>query len=139
MTTSTTTLPAAGTEGRRRRRVAVLGASVLAGLLTWAVLDLLLGVDLSARTGPTVRTVGPGAVAFAALLAGAAGWLTLALLERVTTHARRVWTVLAGTVLILSLVGTLGGVTAGAIGGLIALHLGVGLTIILGLRGRARD
>lgn len=138
MTTSTTTVPAARTERRGRRRVAVLGAAVLAGLLTWAVLDLLLGVDLSARTGGTVRTVGPGAVVFAALLAGAAGWLTLALLERATTHARRVWTVLAGAVLVLSLVGTLGGVTAGAIGGLMALHLGVGLTIILGLRGRAR-
>ena len=138
MTTSTTPAPGIRTEHRARRRLAVLGVTVLAGLLTWAVLDLVLGVSLSAQTGPTVRTVGPGAIAFAALLAGGAGWLTLALLERATGHGRRVWTVLAGVVLTLSLVGTLGGTHPGAIAGLMALHLVVGLTIILGLRGRAR-
>lgn len=138
MTTSTTTATATRTEHRGRRRAAVLGLTVLTGLLTWAVLDLLLGIDLSAQTGLTVRAVGPAAVAFAALVAGVAGWASLALLERVTIHARRVWTVLAGVVLAGSLLGTLGGVSAAAVGGLMALHLMVGLTVILGLRGRAR-
>lgn len=139
MTPSTTTVLTASTEHRGRRRLAVLGVTVLTGLLTWAVLDLLLGVDLSAQTGSTVRAVGPAAIVFAALLAGAAGWASLALLERVTIHARRVWTVLAGVVLAGSLLGALGGVSAAAIGGLMALHLMVGLTIILGLRGRPRS
>lgn len=138
MTTSTTNATATRTEHRGRRRAAVLGLTVLTGLLTWAVLDLLLGIDLSAQTGLTVRAVGPAAVAFAALVAGVAGWASLALLERVTIHARRVWTVLAGVVLAGSLLGTLGGVSAAAVGGLMALHLMVGLTVILGLRGRAR-
>lgn len=139
MTTSTTNATATRTEHRGRRRAAVLGLTVLTGLLTWAVLDLLLGIDLSAQTGLTVRAVGPAAVAFAALVAGVAGWASLALLERVTIHARRVWTVLAGVVLAGSLLGTLGGVSAAAVGGLMALHLMVGLTVILGLRGRARE
>lgn len=138
MTTSTTNATATRTEHRGRRRAAVLGLTVLTGLLTWAVLDLLLGIDLSAQTGLAVRAVGPAAVAFAALVAGVAGWASLALLERVTIHARRVWTVLAGVVLAGSLLGTLGGVSAAAVGGLMALHLMVGLTVILGLRGRAR-
>ncbi|HIZ35392.1 MAG TPA: hypothetical protein H9815_06415 [Candidatus Ruania gallistercoris] len=136
MTSSTTTIPAVRKAQRRRRRLAVVGATVLAALLTWAVLDLLLGVDLSARTGPTVRVVGPAAIVPAALLVAAAGWALLALLEKVTAHARRVWTVIAGIVLGLSLVGTLGGTHPGAIAGLMALHLVVGLTIIVGLRGR---
>ncbi|WP_147915876.1 DUF6069 family protein [Ruania zhangjianzhongii] len=138
MTTSTTTATATRTEHRGRRRLAVLGVTVLAGLLTWAVLDPLLGIDLRAQTGSAIRAVGPAAIVFAALLAGAAGWASLALLERVTIHARRVWTVLAGVVLAGSLLGALGGVSAAAIGGLMALHLVVGLTVLLGLRGRAR-
>ena len=138
MTSSTAAVPATPIQHRGRRRLAVLGATVLAGLLTWAVLEPLLGVQLSAQTGPAVRAVGPGAIVFAALLAGGAGWLTLAWLERMTAHGRRVWTVIAGIVLAGSLVGTLGGVTTAAIGGLMALHLVVGLTIIIGLRGRAR-
>lgn len=137
MTTSTATATATRTEHRGRRRAAVLGLTVLAGLVTWAVLDLLLGVDLSAQTGSAVRAVGPAAIVFAALLAGSAGWASLALLERLTVHARRVWTVLAGVVLAGSLLGALGGVSAAAIGGLMALHLVVGLTVILGMRGRA--
>ena len=136
MTSSTTTIPAVRKAQRRRRRLAVVGATVLAALLTWAVLDLLLGVDLSARTGPTVRVVGPATIVPAALLVAAAGWALLALLEKVTAHARRVWTVIAGIVLGLSLVGTLGGTHPGAIAGLMALHLVAGLTIIVGLRGR---
>lgn len=133
----TTPLPADRKTRRGRRRLAVLGLAALAGLATWAVVVPLLGVPLAARTGPTVTIIGPVSVAVAAVVAGGAGWLALALLERVTMYARRVWTVLAGVVLVLSLLGPLGGVGGASIGGLLALHLLVGLTIIVGLRGRA--
>ncbi len=139
MTASTTPAVTADRGTRRgRRRLAVLGVTVLAGLATWAVVVPVLGVRLAAQTGPTVTVIGPVAVAVAAAVVGVAGWLVLALLERVTVHARRVWTVLAGVVLVLSLLGPLGGVGGAAIGSLAALHLVVGLTIILGLRRSAQ-
>ena len=121
---------------RGRRRLAVLALAVLAGLATWAVAVLLLGVPLAARTGPTVTAIGPVSVTVVAAVVGGAGWLARAMLERVTVHARRVWTVLASMVLVLSLLGPLTGVGGAAIGSLVALHLVVGLTILLGLRGR---
>lgn len=138
MTASTTTAPAARTGPRGRRRLAVLGASVLAAMVTWAVLVPLLGIELAAHTGTGTIAVGPVSVAVAAAVIAAAGWATLALLERVTTHARRLWTVIASVVLALSMLGPLGGVGGAAMGGLVALHLVVGLTIIVGLRGRDR-
>src|SRR5690625_7369860 len=88
----TTPLPADRKTRRGGRRLAVLGLAALAGLATWAVVVPLLGVPLAARTGPTVTIIGPVSVAVAAVVAGGAGWLALALLERVTMHARRVWT-----------------------------------------------
>lgn len=123
---------------RGRRRLAVLGVSVLAGLATWTVLVPILGTELAAHTGTGTLAVGPVSVAVAAAVIAGAGWVTLAVLERLTGHARRLWTVIAGVVLALSLLGPLGGVGGAAIGGLMALHLVVGLTIIVGLRGRDR-
>src|SRR5699024_2604639 len=126
----TTPLPADRRTRRGGRRLAVLGLAALAGLATWAVVVPLLAVPLAARTGRAVTILWAVSVAVAAVVAGAAGWLALALLERVRMHARRVWTVLAGVVLVLSRLGPLGGVGGGAIGGLLALHLVVGLTLI---------
>lgn len=132
--TAPTTSRTPATTGRLRRRLAVLAVTVLTGLATWAVLDLLLGVELRAHTGSTVSTVGPGSVAFAALVIAGAGWALLAVLERRTALARRVWTVVAVVTLVLSLLGALGGASAAAIAGLMALHVVVGLTVIIGMR-----
>lgn len=136
MTSSTTATRPADTRRHNLRRLGVLGSAMLAGLLTWVVEVPVLGLELLVGTGASVTTVGPASVLVAALVAGGAGWLTLALLERATAHGRRVWTLIAGVVLGLSLLGPLGGGSGGVIAGLMALHLVVGLTILLGLRGR---
>jgi hypothetical protein len=106
----------------------------------WLVSDPLVGIDLSAGTGETARTVGPPSIVVAAVLTGMAGWGLLAFLERRLPRGRRIWQITAWTVLALSL---LGPVSAGATGGvlvsLIAMHVAVGATLVLGLAGRAAD
>lgn len=120
--------------GRRRRRALVLATAPLTGLATWAVVDLALGVDLVAREGATgTRTIGPDDVVVAALVVAAAGWGLLALLERWRGHGRW-WAPVAWTVLALSLLGTLAGIGLPAVAGLMALHVTVGLAVILTLR-----
>lgn len=117
----------------RTRRPAVLVLTVLAALLAWCLLEPVAGVELRARTGATITSVGPGAVAVAALLASGAGWGLLALLERLLARPLRAWNVVAVLVLLASLPGALAGAGAAAVTGLMALHVVVGLTVIVGL------
>ncbi|MFB4317413.1 DUF6069 family protein [Actinomadura sp. 21ATH] len=122
-----------------RRFLTVLIATA-AALAHWALLDLVAGADLVARTGGSERPVGAAMVAAGSLAAGLAAWGLLALLERVADRARLIWTVIAGAVLVLSLAGPLGGaVGAGNAAALAGLHLTVGAALIAGLprRGRA--
>ena len=126
--------PAAGRSRTRIRSLAVLGAAV-AALAVWALAELL-GVDLQVqgRQGQ-LEAVGPAAVALSSVLAGLAGWAALAVLERFTGHARTAWTLLAGVVLALSMVGPLtGGVTAGAKAALALMHLAVAVVLVPALR-----
>src|SRR5689334_6042682 len=94
----------------RRALVVVVGA--VCGLIAWTMLGPVAGHDLVVRLGPNGATqrVGPVAVIVTALVAGLAGWGLLAILERLTTHARTIWTVLAFVVLAVSLLGPLNGV-----------------------------
>jgi hypothetical protein len=73
-------------------------------------------------------------VALASLLAGLAGAGLLALLERLTTNARRVWTIAAVVLLLISLAGPLGGVKPSTVVALICLHVLVGGALIVGYR-----
>jgi hypothetical protein len=107
------------------RALAVL-AAIVATLVVWAVEVQLLGIDLRARPVPGAppTVVGPAAVASFTLLAGLVAWGLLAVLERVTTPARRVWIIVAVVALLISLLGPLGGgVTATAAIGLACMHL----------------
>ncbi|MBQ1042966.1 MULTISPECIES: DUF6069 family protein [unclassified Micromonospora] len=131
-----TTFPTvAARPNRRRDRLLTVLAAAAAPLLGWLVAVPLAGVDLVARTGSTDQRVTPVAVVVSALLAGLAGWALLALLERLTARARTVWTVVAGLVLLVSLLGPLGGaVGAAARLTLVAFHLLAGAVLITGLR-----
>jgi thiazole synthase ThiGH ThiG subunit len=63
-----------------------------------------------------------------------AGWGLLALLERRTVNARKVWTIVAACACIMSLGSPLGGgIGIGAKLGLASLHLIVGAVVIVGL------
>lgn len=136
MTTSTTTHPRTSVAGRRAVAAA---AAVAAGLAVWIAAVPVLGVDLSARSGEDLLVVGPGAVFLAGLLASLAALGLLALLERTTTRPRDVWTIVAVSVLAVSLAGPLLQATsAAAAATLLAMHVAVGTAIIVPVGRTAR-
>ena len=111
MTTATTCI-------RIQRALAVLG-TVAATATCWTLNVPLGGAELTVRTNGTTSVV------------GLAGWALLALLERFVRRPARVWTVIALTVLVLSLAGPLGsGVGATTKIALVGLHLTVGLVLV---------
>jgi hypothetical protein len=119
--------------------LAIAGAAV-AALAIWAIAVPIAGLDLMVGSGATARTVGPVSVVVVALLAGGLAWALLALLGRRLRHGRRAWRVTAWTLLALSLLGPVGmGATAGVVVTLVAMHLAVGTTLILGLASTVDD
>ncbi|MFI0453899.1 DUF6069 family protein [Actinomadura sp. 6N118] len=142
-TASVTGLPDGAALGTRRRivlrRALVVAGATAAALALWTLAGPLRGSDLAVRSGGIDRTVGPGAVAAAALLAGLASWALLALLERLVRRPGRAWTITATVFLALSLAGPLSS-TADATTkiALAGLHLVVGATLIPGLGRSAR-
>jgi hypothetical protein len=118
-----------------RHTITVVGATVGA-LVLWVGEARLLGVDLAVGTGDVVQPVTGISVAATALVAGLAATLTAWLLARIAPRrCRTVWTVLASAVLLVSLLGPLGATSTAAVVSLVALHLLVGLTLVIGLRG----
>jgi hypothetical protein len=88
-----------------RRIRAVVGAVGLAGAI-WTIAVPLLGHRLIVTGGPAGREsldIGLAPVVVIALLACLAGWAVLALLERLLPrNARRIWTITALAVLLMS-------------------------------------
>nr|QBF51789.1 hypothetical protein [Streptomyces caniferus] len=110
---------------RSARVLAVLGTAA-ATLVVWVIAAVLLDVKLEVRMKPgaALQHIGPATVVVAGLVAGLAAWALLALLERLTPRARRVWTVLAVVVLALSLIAPLqSGVTTAVKVTLLCMHL----------------
>lgn len=125
----------AGRGGVGRRRLGVVGVTVVAALADWTVLSPVAGIDLRAEQGATTIDVGAGSVFFASAVMAFAGWGLLALLERRTVNARKVWTVVSIIACVTSLGSPLfGGIGPGAKLGLASLHLVVGAAVVLGLR-----
>ncbi len=123
--------------GRRRRaRLLAVAAVVAAALGLWAVYHLAFGIDLRSPASfgeyGTTSAVGPGNVAFVSALAALAAWGLLAVLERLTSRARRVWLVIALLALALSLGGPLSGtgVTTANRMELLGFHLLAGAVLI---------
>ncbi|WP_433004670.1 DUF6069 family protein [Kribbella sp. CA-294648] len=132
-TTSSTTTNPVRVAGRSR--LAVVGVTALAAIAWWAVLAKAFGIELQAEQRSTTIQVGLVAVLFAAVAMAFAGWALLAILERKTIAARKVWTIVAVIACVLSLGSPLvGGIGTGAKLGLASLHLVVGAVVILGLR-----
>ncbi|GIH06088.1 hypothetical protein Rhe02_41550 [Rhizocola hellebori] len=116
-------------------RLAAVAGAMLVAAAGFAVLHSMAGIDLAATTGTTVQHVTLTATMAAAAIAAVAGWLSLALLERLTSRGRAIWTAIAVTVLLLSLLaGPAAGTTGGAKAGLALLHLAVGAVVIGTLR-----
>ncbi|MEV4760966.1 DUF6069 family protein [Micromonospora sp. NPDC049559] len=93
------------TRTRRRRRARAVGVAVAASSLLYLGARAL-GTDF-VLTDPGATEPHPlilPEIAVFALVFGLLGWGSLALLERLTRHARTVWSVLAGTVLVASFI-----------------------------------
>jgi hypothetical protein len=117
-----------------RSRLVVVGGTVAVALAWWAVLAHVAGIELEAKQGATVH-IGGVSVVFASAAMAFAGWGLLALLEKKTLNARKVWTVVAVIACVMSLGSPLtGGIEVGAKLGLASLHLLVGAAVIIGLR-----
>jgi Family of unknown function (DUF6069) len=120
---------------RPTARPIAVALGVLAALAVWTVSELVFGVDVRQPAfgpgAPQDLTAGP--IVVAGLVAGLAAWLALALLERITGHARAAWVALATLVLAASLGAPLSG--RGIDGEsrlvLMLLHLTVGTLLIV--------
>lgn len=117
---------------RRTSRAAAAGLAAVGAFLVWLVADPLLGVDFDVTRSGTTTVVGPGMVILMALGAGLVGWAFLALLERFTAKARRVWVITASVVLLLSLAMPFnsGEIATDAKVSLLLMHLVVGAVLI---------
>ncbi|MEV0717650.1 DUF6069 family protein [Asanoa sp. NPDC050611] len=139
MTTTSTNPTADCTDWRtiRRHRITAVFGTVAANVAVWAVAVPVLGADLSVRTGSGTIEVRPDAVAVVTMLAGLLGWTLLGLLRR-TRRPARTWTWIACAVLLVSLLGPLGAVTAGGVATLLTMHLVAGAGLIPTLARTAR-
>jgi hypothetical protein len=143
-TTTTTTAPANATGKARRRRLRATVA-VLAAVATSAIwlIASALGVDFRLTDAAGSVVLGLPTIIVFTLWFALLGWLSLALLERVTrrrpTAARTAWTVLAAAVTVLSLVPIyLENATTGTKASLTVIHLAVAAVLIPALRRSAR-
>jgi hypothetical protein len=128
-----------GTRGslwrRSTARPIAVALGVLAALAVWGISELVFGVDVRQPAfGPGVpQDLTAGPVVVASLLAGLAAWPALAMLERLTRHARAAWVVLATLVLAASLGAPLSGRGIDGESRLVLtlLHLTVGALLIV--------
>ncbi|GEK80729.1 DUF6069 family protein [Agrococcus baldri] len=125
------------TRSRRVRRLLTVIAGALLALVVWAIAVPVAGLELVVGSGQSMQLVGPDGVALSSLLLGFGAWALLALLERLGERGRRFWQVTGWLVLALSLAGpiAMGGAPAVLVA-LLAMHLVVGVTVILGLAHR---
>ncbi|HUJ04882.1 MAG TPA: DUF6069 family protein [Streptosporangiaceae bacterium] len=123
---------------RTRALSAIAGAAAAA--IGWAIEVPMLGVRLDIRFGAMhPQVIAPGQIIGAALAAGLAGWLALAVLDRRARHPRTAWTVTAVAVLAVSLALPLvAATTTAAAAGLEVLHLAVGASVIPAMARTAR-
>src|SRR5512132_2026793 len=116
------------------RPVAVV-LGVLAALAVWGGSELVFGIDVRQPAFdpgvPQDLTAGP--IVVASVVAGLAAWLALAVLERLTRHARAAWVTLATLVLVVSLGAPLSGRGIDEQSRLVLalLHLTVGTLLIV--------
>ena len=124
---------------RRSARLATIAVAAALSLLSWAIIDPLAGLDLTARNGDQLQQVGPGAVLTGVLVSGAMGWGLLAVLERFTRRPREIWTGCALIALALSFGGPLG--SGDGVASKLALagfHLLVAAVVVPGFRRTVR-
>jgi hypothetical protein len=126
--------------GRIRYRLLIVGIATLAPVAIWGIATSL-GVNLTVAS-PLTGTVPISAIAVVgtALPMSLLAWGLLALLERLTPSAQRIWTIIAVAVLVLSLVPVaLLDATDAAKVSLAVMHIAAGLPLAVLLRRGARN
>jgi len=136
-TVSTGNVSGAGAKTRQARALTV-AAAVVAAVLLWVLAVPVGGADLLTETAadnpPTEVTI--VAVIISTLLLGLVGWGLLALLERFTAKGRKVWTIIAAVVLVVSFAGPATATTTGGVVWLATMHVAVGGILIAGFTRR---
>jgi hypothetical protein len=116
-----------------RRESAVVGIAAAIAALVWLAAEAA-GVDLDVHAGSGSRPIGLVSVIVTVAVIAAGGAGLLRLLERRTSRALRVWTIVAVAVWVVSFAGPLSAMRLE--GGLVLalLHLVVGAVVVGGLR-----
>lgn len=137
-TTREYTTPATARVGRTR--ALSVGGAVIAAVAVWVLAVPLLGLHLIVRFGNgSPQTIGIDLVVGASLIASLVGWGLLVTLERRSTRARTIWTVVAIAVLLISLSLPLSvGTTPSTKAVLAVMHVAAAAVLIPGLRGGLR-
>ena len=119
----------------RRLRHATVGATSIAAAASWALVTQLAGVHLTVRfPHSAATTVGIGTIVAAAAATTLLGWGLLAALETRATQPRRIWTMAAAAVLLVSLALPIAfATTTAAAVGLVTIHLAVAAVAVTGL------
>ncbi|MEU3301219.1 DUF6069 family protein [Streptomyces sp. NPDC006678] len=138
MSVETRSAGQASAGSRVRNRLIALVAAAAAAAAAWAIGNAA-GAELTVNQNGVTEITLAGAVV-STLMAGLAGWGLLALLERFTARGRTIWTYVAGTVLLLSLLPTLlADATTGTRATLTAMHLMVGAVLIPSFHRSSRE
>lgn len=107
-------------------------------MIVWIVAVPVAGVDLEAKAGGAVQHVGIAAVIAVSLVVAVLAMVVRLALARAMRarpgRGARAWVIVASVVLLVSLAGPAGAVTASAGWSLAALHVVVGGLLIAGLR-----
>lgn len=112
---------------------AVPVVAAVVGVVAW-LCGTAAGADLVVQAGGATQEVGIVAVVLTALVVGYAGWGVRSLLRLLPSGGERAWLVTCAVVLLVSLLGPIGAASLGTVGVLIAMHVGVGAALALGLR-----
>jgi hypothetical protein len=136
MATTTINYAAPDTAHAGRTRALGVAGAVLAAVAVWAIAVPLVGTHLLIRFGTgSAQSVGLDYVVGASLMTSLAGWGLLALLERRTARARRIWTGFAIVVVVVSLSLPLtAGTTPATKAALALMHIAVAAVLIPTLR-----
>lgn len=118
-------------------RVRLLGvaAAVVVAEAVWALARFALGIPVQAPAGagyPEPVDIGALNIAVAIIVLSLAGWGALAVFERLTPHARRIWLLVALVALGVSLVMPLSGfgVSPANRAVLVLMHVAVAVVVI---------
>jgi hypothetical protein len=133
-TSATLATPATISAPNRRLRAGAVGGALLATGAVWLA-GHALGVTFQVATGGPPQTFSlPFLLGFTLQIA-LAGWITLAILERYTRHALRIWTAVGMTVLALSFAPiAIAGASAPTKAALSLIHLSVAGVLLVTMR-----